>query len=93
MAQFVLFPLAARVRRQNRLELQLPGGPEVTLSSAAQPTDPQDGQEGLTLVMSLLSEALRLIDRLDVSPEIGARLQHVIDSLEELRRDGEPSQD
>lgn len=64
--------------------LLLLGGFKVTMSSAAQPTDFHNGEANLVRAMSLLNEALSIMDALDVSAEVGARLQHVIDSLEAL---------
>ena len=38
-------------------------------------------------ILALLNEALEAVDDLDLSPEIGARLQEVISSIEEIGRD------
>ena len=42
-----------------------------------------DPEEGRHYLQQLLNEALGLVDDLGLSPEIGARLQEVIDLVEE----------
>ena len=50
-------------------------------SDAAEPRAPRD--PSTDRARRLLIEALEVIDAADLPPEIGARLQHVIDSLDE----------
>ena len=48
-------------------------------------------EETIERALGLLQETLELVDSIDASPEIGARIQEVIDSLEELQSEPENS--
>ena len=47
------------------------------------------GSSPVMRVLALLAEALAACDELDLSPEVGARLEDLIDRLEEERGDRE----
>ena len=50
---------------------------------AAQDTNGVPGAGRVARLLALLREALELVDELDSSPEIGARLQEVITAVEQ----------
>jgi hypothetical protein len=62
-------------------------------TSAAQHADAESKEERVRRASELLGQAQQLLDASAVPPEIGARLQHVIDSLAELREDGSQAED
>ena len=66
----------------NAIEALLLGGIGMTAGSAVQETDGTSGNHSLERALALLTESLEIIDALQLSPEIGARLQEVISSLE-----------
>ena len=64
------------------IEALLLGGIEMSAGSAVQETDGTSASPSLERALALLTEALEIVDALELSPEIGARLQEVITSLE-----------
>ena len=52
-------------------------------STSVSGSDESPNEPSLRRARALLLEALEIVDALRLSPEIGARLQHVIDSLDE----------
>lgn len=56
------------------------------MPAAIQGADGRDIDLTVDHALSLLQEALGIVDHLGDCPEIGARLQHVIDCLEERLR-------
>jgi hypothetical protein len=63
---------------------------EISRMSAALSAGAEDkgviGYEGVGRALTLLREALNVVDSIKAPPEIGARIQEVVDSLEELQR-------
>lgn len=57
-------------------------------STSARGPSTSSGEPSLARARALLAEALEMLDELRVPPELGARLQYVIDCLDEdSRRD------
>jgi hypothetical protein len=56
------------------------------MPAASQDADGQHDERTVGDVLILLERALEIIDQWGDCPEVGARLQHVIDSLEERGR-------
>lgn len=67
-------------------ESLLLGGLEMSTGSAVQASDGTSGESSVERARSLLAEALEIIDALKMSPEIGAKLQDVITSLDDASR-------
>ena len=51
--------------------------------SAVQDASGPPGDQNVERAMALLAEALEIVDALDMSPEIGARIEEAISALEE----------
>jgi hypothetical protein len=56
------------------------------MSAAKRGADQLRGEERLDRALTLLVEALNLIDLDEAVPEVGARLQGIIDSIETHRK-------
>jgi hypothetical protein len=57
----------------------------MSVRSAVQDSDDKGSNPRIEQALALCTEALEICDALDVSPEIGARLQDVIGALEGVR--------
>lgn len=44
------------------------------------------GNDGVERVLALIAEALKIVDELNLSPEIGAKLQEAINAIDERHR-------
>lgn len=55
------------------------------MTAAAQEPDGSTGGVSVERALALLEEALQILDALGDCPEVGARLQHIIEALEERR--------
>ena len=59
-------------------------GMSAALSADAEGRD-VTAEESISRALALLQETLEIVDSIDASPEIGARIQEVIDSIEEMQ--------
>ena len=85
------FLLSKSVRRSGAgAEAFLLGDFEMSAAlSADADGGPVSAQESISRALALLQEALELVDFAEAPPEIAARIQEVIDSLDDHRRLGE----
>lgn len=62
------------------------------MAGATQESEGSSGEPGVGRALALLTEALQIVDSLGVYADVGARLQDIIEVLEEPRSQSPPVQ-